>query len=234
MAREKILIVDDEEDIRALILAYMNKEGYKATQATCGTEALSLARSERPDLIILDVMLPDLDGLEVCRQLRSEFTMPVIFLSAKSEEFDKVLGLSLGGDDYLTKPFSPRELVARVKAILRRSNTTAQPASAESSHILRFKHLVIDIRGYEVTFKQEQIVLPGKEFELFAFMALNANKVFSREQLYQSVWGADAMGDSRTVLVHIRHLREKFAPYQELADCIKTVWGIGYKFLLDT
>lgn len=233
MVKEKILIVDDEEDIRALILTYMSKEGFQALQAPCGSEALILARNERPDLIILDVMLPDMDGLEVCRQLRNDLAMPIIFLSAKSEEFDKVLGLSLGGDDYLTKPFSPRELVARVKAILRRSGGAAQPSQTEFSHVLRFDKLVIDIRGYEVTFNKEQIVLPGKEFELFAFLALNANNVFSREQLYQNVWGTDAMGDSRTVLVHIRHLREKFQYYPELADCIKTVWGIGYKFSLD-
>lgn len=230
MTREKILIVDDDKDIRNLIQTYLVREGYQTSSTGSGHEALALARSESPDLIILDVMLPDLDGLEVCRLLRRESTVPILFLSVKNEEFDKILGLSLGGDDYLTKPFSPRELVARVKAILRRSKIVASPTLPQTSHILRFKNLSIDVRGYQLIINNERMVLPGKEFELLCFLARHANQVFSKEQLYQQVWGDDAAGDSRTVMVHIRRLRERFAPYPELAGCIKTVWGVGYKF----
>ncbi|MCL5935195.1 MAG: response regulator transcription factor, partial [Firmicutes bacterium] len=161
-------------------------------------------------------------------------TMPVLLLSVKSEEFDKVLGLSLGADDYMTKPFSPRELVARVKAILRRTGESNSQAKLQSSHILRYQNMAIDLRGYQVTVNNEQVPLSGKEFELLAFLALHPNEVFSREQIYDRVWGADAAGDSRTVMVHIRRLRERLAPYPEVADCIKTVWGIGYKFQLDS
>lgn len=233
MPRQKILIVDDDPDIRNLINIYLTKEGYETAIVSSGDEAVTVVKSQRIDLIILDVMLPDIDGFEVCRVIRQEFTMPILFLTVKDEEFDKVLGLSLGADDYLTKPFSPRELVPRVKAILRRANIADNPRATSSSNVICFKQLCIDAAGYQVTVNNRVLNLPAKEFQLLLILAKHPNQVFSREQLYEHIWGVDAAGDSRTVLVHIKNLRQRLAIYPEIASWIKTIWGVGYKFQPD-
>lgn len=230
MPTGNVLIVDDDPEVLEIIQAYLSREGYRTLTARRGSEALSVARAENPDLIILDLILPDLDGLDVCRQLRHELTAPILLLSARSEEIDKILGLTVGGDDYITKPFSPRELVARVKAGLRRAALQQdRKASGQPQHLV-FKNLSIDLKGYLIYLNGRQVALPAKEFELLRFLALHPNEIFSREDLYRQIWGNDAFGDSRTVMVHIRRLRERLASYPDASGWIRTVRGVGYKF----
>lgn len=221
----KILIVDDEKNIVELIRLYLEREGFKAVCAYRGDEALEQFKTESPDLIILDIMLPGKDGWQVCKEIRKSSSVPIIMLTAKSDTFDKVLGLELGADDYMTKPFEAKELLARVKAVLRRSET------AESLNIkeVEFEKLSVNIENYEMKINGEQVDAPPKEIELLYFLASNPNRVYTREQLLEEVWGFDYFGDSRTVDVHIKRLREKL----EVADAewqLKTVWGVGYKF----
>lgn len=221
----KILVVDDERNIVELIRLYMEKEGFETICAYTGDEALSKFKEENPDLIVLDLMLPGIDGWQVCREIRKTSAVPIIMLTAKSETFDKVLGLELGADDYITKPFEAKELLARVKAVLRRSGTSETKIQKEVS----FNNLSINIENYELQIKNEQVDAPPKEIELLYFLASNPNRVYTREQLLEEVWGFDYFGDSRTVDVHIKRLREKLEGAEDGWQ-LKTVWGVGYKF----
>lgn len=226
MSEGLILVVDDEAHIRELVRLYLEKDGFKVTGAADGEEALRKVKTLSPQLIILDIMLPKLDGWEVCREVRKTARTPIIMLTAKGEEFDKVLGLELGADDYLTKPFSPRELVARVKAILRR--TVPDELSAAGDKII-LPGLVIDQSAREVKVAGQEVPLTPKEFDLFWFLARHPAKVFTREQLLTAVWGYDYYGDLRTVDTHIKRLREKVEK-DGAAYHVRTIWGVGYKF----
>ncbi|MDD3243704.1 MAG: response regulator transcription factor [Eubacteriales bacterium] len=222
----RVLVVDDDENINKLISLYAEKEGYQAISVFDGSEAAKLVHTQHYDLIVLDIMLPGLSGWDVCREIRKKDNTPIIMLTAKGETFDKVLGLELGADDYMVKPFEPQELVARMRAILRRS----QPAEEESTDVLRFDELIINHVDYTVRYRGQSMELPPKEMELLYFLAARPNKVFTREQLLEQVWGFDYFGDSRTVDVHIKRLREKLGDTDGLNWQIKTVWGVGYKF----
>lgn len=229
----RILVVDDEKNIVELVKFNLEREGFQVLAAYDGLEALKTARSEKPDLIVLDIMLPSLDGLEVCRQLRQDGetrNIPVIMLSARGEELDRILGLEIGADDYVTKPFSPRELLARIKARLRRFSTAEERPSGGGEKRMVLGRLVIDQERFQVLVDGERQDLTPKEFELLRFMALEPGKVFSREQLLEKIWGYDFAGDSRTVDVHIRHLRQKLEKYPGMPQYIETVRGVGYRF----
>lgn len=223
-----ILLVDDDPNISHLVQLYLEKEGFDVTLASRGDEGLAAFRRLPPSLILLDVMLPGLDGWQVVRAVRQTSQIPIIMLTAKDETFDKVLGLELGADDYITKPFEPKELVARVKAVLRRT----QGGEGEKSEAVSFPGLTISLSRYEVHYRGRQVEMPPKELEVFYFLASHANMVFTREQLLEQVWGFDFFGDSRTVDVHIKRLREKLPGCEELGWSIRTVWGVGYKFEL--
>ena len=221
----KILVVDDERNIVELVRLYMEKEGFETICAYTGDDAIAKFRAEKPDLIVLDLMLPGTDGWQVCREIRKTSQVPIIMLTAKSETFDKVLGLELGADDYMTKPFEAKELIARVKAVLRRSGAQETASTKE----VTFKNLSVNIENYELHISGSQVDAPPKEIELLFFLASNPNRVYTREQLLEEVWGFDYFGDSRTVDVHIKRLREKLEGAE--ADWqLKTVWGVGYKF----
>jgi len=226
-ARTKVIFCDDDKNICELARLYLEKEGYEVILAYNGKEACELYDETKADIIILDIMMPEMDGYEACREIRKTSTVPVIFLSAKSETFDKVLGLELGADDYVTKPFDVKELIARIKAVLRRVDT---PSDTDSDkNILTFDNMTINMDNYELIIDGEQIEIPPKELNLLYFLASNSNKVFTRDQLLSSVWGYDYFGDSRTVDVHIKRIREKIDGKSEKWN-LKTVWGIGYKF----
>lgn len=232
--KQKIMIVDDDENIAELIQLYLTKECYDTTIATDGEAALTILRHYQPDLVLLDIMLPGIDGYEVLREIRKTTNIPVIMLSAKGETFDKVLGLELGADDYIMKPFDSKEMVARIKAVLRRT-VTATDASESSSEknareCVSMTDLIVNLGDYTVTYQDKQIEMPPKELELLYFLASHANQVFTREQLLDHIWSYDYAGDTRTVDVHIKRLREKFPDHPNWK--IKTVWGIGYKFEL--
>lgn len=222
--KNKILIVDDDYNIADLIRLYLEKEMFEVMTAYNGRSALDAFYTWTPDLVILDIMLPELDGWEVCKQIRKVSSIPVIMLTARGETFDKVLGLELGADDYMVKPFDSKELVARVKAVLRR--TTGAGAVREE---LVYPNLVINKSDYSVICMGKKMEIPPKELELLYFLANNPNQVFTREQLLEKIWGYDFIGDSRTVDVHIKRLREKFTEESGRWE-IKTVWGVGYKF----
>ncbi len=228
MSEGLILVVDDEKQIQELVKLYLEKEGFSVILAGDGDEAVEKALTLTPQLIVLDIMLPKKDGWEVCREVRKTSSIPIIMLTAKGEEFDRVLGLELGSDDYLTKPFSPRELVARVKAILRR---VSNENSGDKSRILHHPGLKIDYSCREVIVNERKAVLTPKEFELLWYLAAHPGKVFTREQLLSSVWDYDYYGDLRTVDTHIKRLREKIeGSDRQEGFSIKTVWGVGYKF----
>ncbi|MEI6132359.1 MAG: response regulator transcription factor [Bacillota bacterium] len=225
-----ILAIDDDVHIRELLRLYIEKEGYKFVPAENGLEGLEKLDSERPDLVLLDLMLPGIDGLEVCKRIHQRSNVPVIMLTAKGETFDKVLGLELGADDYIVKPFDSKEMMARIKAVLRRSSSAQGADVSESSKKkIIFEGLEIDSNGYTVVFEDNVIPMPPKEFELLFFLASNPNKVFTREQLLEQVWGFDFFGDSRTVDVHVKRIREKLLPEHQDWQ-LHTVWGVGYKF----
>lgn len=219
----KVLIVDDDVNINELIDMYLKSGGYNTKKCFNGNDACNIVSTENIALVILDVMLPGKDGIEVLKYIRKSSDIPVIMLTAKGEVFDKVLALELGADDYMVKPFDPKELVARVKAVTRRYSGENQ-----SKDIIKYSDLKIDIGAYEVTYKGDIIKLAPKELELLHFMASNPNKVFTREQLMYEVWGYDYPGDSRTVDVHIKRLREKVKSGEKWE--LETVWGVGYKF----
>ena len=227
MANEKVLIVDDDLNICELLRLYLEKEGFETVSVNDGLLALDSFRSENPDIVLLDIMLPNLDGWQVCREIRKFSDKPIIMLTAKGETFDKVLGLELGADDYVTKPFEPKEIIARIKAVLRRtSNQAAEPVKANE---VSFDKLVINLDNYELKVNGVQIDTPPKELELIFHLASNPNRVFSRDQLLDEVWGFDYYGDSRTVDVHVKRLREKLEGVSDKWE-LKTVWGVGYKF----
>jgi len=220
-----ILVVDDEREIGELIRDYLKREGYGVYLAFDGEEALKIYKEKRPTMAIIDIMLPKIDGLELCRKIRNESDIPILMLSAKKSDVDKILGLGLGADDYVTKPFSPGELIARVKAQIRRYTLL----SGKEKKLLKYGDLEIDNNGYNVFLSGKKIDLPAKEFELLLYLALNPQQVFSKEQLFQQVWGY-GYGDVNTVTVHIRKIREKIEIDPSQPKYIKTVWGVGYKF----
>lgn len=225
-AKQRILIADDDANIAELIALYLTKEGYETRKAGDGREALQLVQTFNPDLIILDIMMPEMDGYEVCREVRKESTTPIIMLTAKGETFDKVLGLELGADDYMVKPFDTKELVARVKAVLRRMEN-----KETNMKKISFDNLTINLSNYSVTYQNESVEMPPKELELLFFLASHPNQVFTREQLLNQIWGYEYYGDTRTVDVHIKRIREKLGSDEVHAQwSIKTVWGVGYKF----
>ena len=225
MSRLKILLVDDDPNIRQLVNLYLEKEGFEVTMADRGDEALKLFRESPPNLMLLDVMLPGMDGWQVCREVRKTSNIPIIMLTAKDETFDKVLGLELGADDYVVKPFDMKELVARIKAVSRRFQAAETP-----DRELSFPGLTININQYSVKYMGKELEMPPKELELLYFLASHPGMVFTREQLLEQVWGYDYFGDSRTVDVHVKRLREKLTEGERLGWMIKTVWGVGYKF----
>ena len=228
MTDTKILIVDDDANISELLKMHFESEGYSVKTAGDGTEGVALFKSFEPDLVLLDIMLPQKDGWQVCREIREVSSKPIIMVTAKGEVFDKVLGLELGADDFVVKPFDMKELSARVKAVLRRSKLHARDVDDEE---LRFENIEISLQKYELKIKGKSIDIPPKELELLYFLASNYNRVFTRDQLLDKVWGFDYLGDSRTVDVHVKRLREKL---EGVSDqwLLKTVWGVGYKFEL--
>ena len=221
----RVLVVDDERNIVQLVRLYLSKEGFDVDSAFDGKQALDKVHNHRPDLIVLDLMMPEMDGLTVCRELRKTSNVPIIILTARTDDVDKVVGLELGADDYVTKPFNPRELVARVKAVLRRSQGMADPASTLAAGDLR-----LDVPRREATLKGAPFTLRAKEFDLLATFLQNEGLVMDRERLIQRVWGHDFYGDSRTIDVHVAWLREKLAGSNVQ---IQTVWGIGYKLVVN-
>lgn len=229
--KQRILIVDDDENIAELISLYLMKECYETKIVNDGEAALKIFPDFRPNLILLDLMLPEIDGYQVCRELRTISQVPIIMLSAKGEIFDKVLGLELGADDYMIKPFDSKELVARVKAVLRRYQAVPAPSVPTESHqgkYVEYPDLVVNLTNYSVTYRGRSVEMPPKELELLYFLASSPNQVFTREQLLDHIWGYEYIGDTRTVDVHIKRLREKIKDHTDWA--LTTVWGIGYKF----
>ncbi len=232
IAKQKILIVDDDSNIAELISLYLIKECFDTLIVNDGEEALKEFREYQPNLVLLDLMLPGIDGYDVCREIRKTSKIPIIMLSAKGEVFDKVLGLELGADDYMIKPFDSKELVARVKAVLRRFQVVPEPepakAPTQSGDYVEYEDLIINQSNYSVLYYNKTIEMPPKELELFYFLAAHPNQVFTREQLLDHIWGYEYIGDTRTVDVHIKRLREKIKDHA--AWSLSTVWGIGYKF----
>lgn len=228
--KQRILLVDDDPNISHLVRLYLEKEGFDVTESARGDEALEAFRCESPALVLLDVMLPGMDGLQVLKEIRKTSKVPVIMLTARDETFDKVLGLELGADDYVTKPFETKELVARVKAVLRRAPAESAPASGDADDTLRYPGLTVSLARYEVTYEGHELEMPPKELEVLFYLASHPNMVFTREQLLERVWGFDFFGDSRTVDVHIKRLREKLPGCEKYGWEIHTVWRVGYKF----
>lgn len=226
MLDTKLLVIDDDTAVTDYLKAHFESEGYKVKTAANGLEGVNFFKIYDPDLVILDIVMPKKDGWQVCREIRESSSKPIIILSAKNDVFDKVLGLELGADDFVTKPFDVKELSARVKAVLRRSKTNTKPYEEES---VRFENIEISLQRYELKLFGKAIDLPPKELELLYFLAANYNRVYTRDQLLDKVWGFDYLGDSRTVDVHVKRLREKLDGISEKWS-IKTVWGVGYKF----
>lgn len=224
--QQKILIVDDDTNICELLRLYLEKDGFSTVVANDGDEALKLAVQNPPDLILLDIMLPKLDGWQVCREIRKQSQVPIIMLTAKGETFDKILGLELGADDYVSKPFDTKEVIARIKAVLRRSNDGDKNSDISE---VRYDKLVINLTNYELVVNGTRVDTPPKELELIYHLASNPNRVYTRDQLLDEVWGFDYYGDSRTVDVHVKRLREKLENVSNEWS-LKTVWGVGYKF----
>ena len=235
---KKVLLVDDDSSIIEMNKLYFEREGYSVAICMQGDKAVSTFKAASPDLVILDLMLPGMDGTDICREIRKFSDVPIIMLTAKTDTFDKVIGLELGADDYVAKPFEPKELLARAKAVLRRYSKSEQSSSsdasnggADASEVVSYPGFTVDKARYIVTIDNKEIYLPPKELELLFFLASNPNRVFTREQLLENVWGYDFYGESRTVDVHIKRIREKIEnPDREDSWCIKTVWSVGYKF----
>ena len=231
MDKRRILIVDDDENIAELISLYLVKECFDTEMVANGEEALKKFESYHPHLILLDIMLPGIDGYDVCREIRKKSNVPIIMLSAKGEVFDKVLGLKIGADDYMVKPFDSNELVSRVQAIIRRSviqNEEKQVAAEDEGECVKYDGLTVNLTSYSVVYNGQMVEMPPKELELLYFLASKPNQVFTREQLLDKIWGYDYIGDTRTVDVHVKRVREKIKDGSNWS--IATVWGIGYKF----
>ncbi len=226
--KQKVLIVDDDDNIAELISLYLTKECFETMIVYDGESVMGTIASFDPNLILLDLMLPGIDGYQVCREVRAKYSTPIIMLSAKGEIFDKVLGLELGADDYMEKPFDTKELVARVKAVLRRYKPAADPKPQSRDESVEYADLTINRTNYSVTYMGKNVDMPPKELELLYFLASSPNHVFTREQLLDQIWGYEYMGDTRTVDVHIKRLREKIKDHENWK--ISTIWGIGYKF----
>ncbi len=227
MTNAKILIVDDDVNICELLRLYLEKDGFEAEVVTDGLKAVEAFNNVSPDLVLLDIMLPGMDGWQICREIRKNSQTPIIMLTAKGETFDKVLGLELGADDYITKPFETKEVIARIKAVLRRS--AGQTSAAEAVKEVAFDKLLINLTNYELKVDGNTIDTPPKELELIFHLASNPNRVYTRDQLLDELWGFEYYGDSRTVDVHVKRLREKLEGVSDKWE-LKTVWGVGYKF----
>lgn len=227
-AKQKILIVDDDNNIAELISLYLTKECFDTRIVNDGEEALNAYKSYAPNLILLDLMLPGIDGYQVCREIRAKDNIPIIMLSAKGEVFDKVLGLEMGADDYIMKPFDSKEMVARVKAVLRRYQPIKAEPEAPAIKMVSHPDLEVNLSNYSVLYMGENVDMPPKELELLYFLASSPNQVFTREQLLDHIWGYEYIGDTRTVDVHVKRLREKIKDHEKWG--LMTVWGIGYKF----
>lgn len=233
---KKVLVVDDDPNIVEVLRLYFDKDGFAVISCLSGDKALETFQTSQPDLVVLDLMLPGKDGYDICREIRKSSDVPIIMLTARTDTLDKVVGLELGADDYVQKPFEPKELLARVKAVLRRSDkrdsAPAQAADAkENNEVIAYEGFTVDMARYVVTVDGKEIDIPPKELELLFFLASHPNRVFSREQLLENVWGYDFYGESRTVDVHIKRIREKLErPNVTTNWVIKTVWGVGYKF----
>ncbi len=225
MPKEKILVVDDEKNICDLLRMYLEKEGFAVVMAHNGVDAVKTFASENPDLVLLDIMLPGLDGWQVCREIRKTSEKPIIMLTAKDEVFDKVLGLELGADDYVTKPFDTKEIIARIKAVLRRTSAVKETDIKE----VKYDKLSVNLTNYELKVNDVVVDTPPKELELIYYLASNPDRVFTRDQLLDDVWGFDYYGDSRTVDVHIKRLRDKLKGVSEEWE-LRTIWSVGYKF----
>jgi len=225
----KILVADDDQNVHQSLNAYFRREGYQMISAYDGEQALRMIEERQPDLMILDLMMPKMNGIDVCRTVRLTKTLPIIMLTAKSEEIDRILGLELGADDYIVKPFSPREVLARIKAVLRRFS---EPAHQDES-IIRFPQLEINLSNYQVKSGEKVIPCTPKEVEILHMLASRAGQVFSREQILSHVWGYDFFGDTRTVDTHIKRIRQKL-PQEGVPWALKTVYGVGYKFEVNT
>ncbi len=228
VTKQKILIVDDDNNIAELISLYLVKECFETKICNDGETAIAMFDSFAPNLVLLDLMLPGIDGYQVCREIRTRSQVPIIMLSAKGEVFDKVLGLEMGADDYMEKPFDSKELVARVKAVLRRYKPQAAEPQESDDKVVRYPDLEINMTNYSVTYMGERVDMPPKELELLYFLAASPNHVFTREQLLDQIWGYEYAGDTRTVDVHIKRLREKIKDHESWK--LATIWGIGYKF----
>ena len=228
VSKQKILIVDDDNNIAELISLYLIKECFETRICNDGETAINAFDSFAPNLVLLDLMLPGIDGYQVCREIRTRSQVPIIMLSAKGEVFDKVLGLEMGADDYMEKPFDSKELVARVKAVLRRYKPQAPEPQESDDKVVRYPDLEINMTNYSVTYMGERVDMPPKELELLYFLAASPNHVFTREQLLDQIWGYEYIGDTRTVDVHIKRLREKLNDHDKWR--LATIWGIGYKF----
>ena len=228
MMDTKILVVDDDNNISELLKVYFTNEGYEVKTASDGVEGISYFKMYEPDIVLLDIMLPKKDGWQVCREIREMSSKPIIMITAKGEVFDKVLGLELGADDFLVKPFDMKELSARVKAVLRRYQAHN---TQDDDEVVKFENIEISRQKYELKLKGKSVDIPPKELELLYFLASNYNRVFTRDQLLDKVWGFDYLGDSRTVDVHVKRLREKLEGASD-KWLLKTVWGVGYKFEL--
>lgn len=226
--KQKILVVDDDQHIAELISLYLMKDGYDTQEVYDGKKALEAVTTYQPDLILLDLMLPGMDGYQVCAEVRKTSKVPIIMLTAKGETFDKVLGLELGADDYIVKPFDAKELVARVKAVLRRYEAGSAKEEEDDGQVLRYPNLEINLSNYTVTYHGKSVDFPPKEFEFLHFLASNPKRVFTREQLLDRIWGYEYAGDTRTVDVHVKRIREKLNQDDEWG--IRTVWSVGYKF----
>lgn len=233
---KKVLVVDDDPNIVEVLRLYFDKDGFAVISCLTGERAVDTFLAAKPDLVVLDLMLPGKDGYDICREIRKTSDVPIIMLTARTDTLDKVVGLELGADDYVQKPFEPKELLARVKAVLRRvekkdERLVSQPDSVEAGEIVQYKGLVVDKARYVVLVDDQEIEMPPKELELLFFLASHPNRVFTREQLLENVWGYDFYGESRTVDVHVKRIREKIEdPRRDVNWQIKTVWGVGYKF----
>ena len=226
MTNTKILVIDDDSNVSDLLKSYFENEGYDVKVASDGVEGFSYFKMFEPDLVLLDIMMPKKDGWQVCREIREISAKPIIMVTAKSDVFDKVLGLELGADDFVVKPFDIKELSARVKAVLRRCQAGAHQSDDE---VIKFENMEISLQKYELKLRGKSVEIPPKELELLYFLAANSNRVFTRDQLLDKVWGFDYLGDSRTVDVHVKRLREKLEGVSN-KWLLKTVWGVGYKF----